>query len=62
MGEPDSRWTNLMNTAAVCIDTILSEVKLGDPLSKVDAVAQGYLDEAGRRKNIKIAGGLKIER
>jgi Xaa-Pro dipeptidase len=61
VGEPDSRWTNLMNTAAGCIDTILSEVRLGDPLSKVDAVAQRYTDEAGIRKYVWWVGGYAQE-
>lgn len=61
VGEPDSRWSNLMNTAVGCIDSILSEVKLGDPLSKVDAVAQRYLDEAGLRKYVWWAGGYSQE-
>ena len=61
VGEPDPRWTNLMNTAAGCIDTILSEVKLGDPLSKVDAVAQRYTDEAGIRQHVWWIGGYAQE-
>lgn len=61
LGEPDSRWSTLMNAAAGCIDTILSEVKLGDPLSYVDTVAQRYLDEAGIQKYIWWAGGYAQE-
>jgi Xaa-Pro dipeptidase len=61
VGEPDPRWTSLMNTAAGCIDTILSEVKLGDPLSKVDAVAQRYTDETGIREYVWWVGGYAQE-
>ncbi len=61
VGEPDPRWTNLMNTAAGCIDTILSEVKLGDPLSKVNAVAQRYTDQAGLREYVWWVGGYAQE-
>ena len=61
VGEPDPRWTNLMNTAVGCIETILAEVKLGDPLSKVDAVAQRYIDEAGIRKYVWWVGGYAQE-
>ena len=61
VGEPDPRWTDLMTKAAGCIDTILSEVKLGDPLSKVDAVAQRYTDEAGIRKYVWWVGGYAQE-
>lgn len=61
VGEPDSRWTDLMTKAASCIDTIQSEVKLGDPLSSVDAVAQRYTDEAGIRKYVWWVGGYAQE-
>ena len=61
VGEPDPRWTNLMTTAAGCIDAILREVKLGDSLSKVDAVAQGYTDEADLRKYVWWVGGYAQE-
>ncbi len=61
LGEPDARWTNLMTTAAGCIDTILSEVKLGDPISKVDAVAQKYTDDAGIREYVWWVGGYGQE-
>ena len=61
LGEPDKRWTNLMNAAAGCIDAILAEVKLGDPLSKVDAVAQRYIDEAGIREYVWWVGGYAQE-
>ena len=61
VGEPDPRWTGLMTTAAGCIDAILSAVKLGDRLSTVDAVAQGYTDQAGLRKYVWWVGGYAQE-
>jgi len=61
VGEPDPRWTDLMTTAAGCIDAIQSEIKLGDPISKVDAVAQRYIDDAGIRKYVWWVGGYGQE-
>ena len=61
VGEPDPRWTNLMTTAAGCIDAIVSELKLGDSLSKVDAVAQRYTDESGIREYVWWVGGYAQE-
>ncbi|MDZ4736975.1 MAG: Xaa-Pro peptidase family protein [Rhodospirillaceae bacterium] len=61
LGKPDSRWTDLMNTASGCIDDIISKVKVGDPLSKVDDVAQRYIDEAGIRKYVWWVGGYTQE-
>ena len=61
LGEPDTRWTGLMTKAAGCIDTILSEIKLGDSLSKVDAVAQLYTDQSGIREYVWWVGGYAQE-
>ena len=61
LGEPDPRWTGLMTKAAGCIDTILSEIKLGDSLSKVDAVAQRYTDQSGIREYVWWVGGYAQE-
>jgi Xaa-Pro dipeptidase len=61
LGEPDGRWTDLMNAAAGGIDAILGDVKLGDPLSKVDATAQRYVDDAGLRKYVWWVGGYAQE-
>ena len=40
LGEPDPRWTDLMTKAAGCIDAIVAEAKLGDPLSRVEEIGQ----------------------
>ena len=61
LGEPDARWTDLMNKAVGCVDAVISEVKPGDPLTKVDAVAQRYTDEAGIRKYVWWVGGYAQE-
>ncbi len=57
IGEPDERWTDLMNKAAGCIDAIVAGSKLGDRLSEVDAIGQAYLDDAGLREYVWWAGG-----
>jgi Xaa-Pro aminopeptidase len=61
VGEPDPRWTDLMTKAAGCIDNILSEIKLGDPLSKIDGLAQRYTDDVGIRKYVWWVGGYAQE-
>jgi Xaa-Pro dipeptidase len=60
LGEPDGRWTGLMDKAAGCIDAIQEQVGLGDPLSKVDEVAQRYIDEVGIRKYVWWVGGYAL--
>ena len=60
LGEPDSRWTELMTKSANCIDAVIAEIKVGDLMSKVDAVAQRYTDEAGLRKYVWWVGGYAL--
>ncbi len=57
LGEPDPRWTELMTKAAGCIDAIVAEAKLGDPMSRVEAIAQAYIDEVGIREYVWWVGG-----
>ena len=57
LGEPDARWTELMDKAAGCIDAIVAGARLGDPLSRVDEIGQAYIDEAGIREYLWWAGG-----
>lgn len=61
LGKPDPRWTDLMNRASGCIDTIVSKIKVGDPMSKVEEVAQRYTDEQGLRKYVWWVGGYTQE-
>ena len=61
IGEVDNRWIELMAKAAKCIDHIKEEVHLGDPLHKVDEVAQEYIDEAGLRNYVWWVGGYAQE-
>ncbi len=57
LGEPDPRWTELMTKAAGCIDAIVAEAKLGDPMSRVEAIAQAHIDEVGIREYVWWVGG-----
>ncbi len=57
LGEPDPRWTDLMNKAAGCIDAIIAEAKLGDPMSRVAEIGQAYTDDAGIREYVWWVGG-----
>ena len=57
LGEPDPRWTDLMDKAAGCIDAIVAGAKLGEPLSRVDEIGQAYVDEVGIREYLWWAGG-----
>lgn len=60
LGEPDARWTGLMQTSAGCINAIVSEVKAGDPWSKVAMVGDRYLKETGLAKYLWWAGGYAL--
>ena len=57
LGEPDPRWTDLMDKAAGCIDAIMAEAKLGDRLSRVEEIGQAYTDAAGIRDYVWWVGG-----
>jgi Xaa-Pro dipeptidase len=60
LGRPDPRWTDLMDRAAGCIDAILDQAKLGEPLSAIDAIAQRHIDEAGLRRYVWWVGGYAL--
>lgn len=60
LGEPDPRWIDLMTRAAGCIDAIQSEIGLGDPLSRIESVAQRYIDENDLRKYVWWVGGYSF--
>ncbi len=46
-----------MTKSAGCIDAIVAEAKLGDPMSRVDEIAQAYIDEVGIREYVWWVGG-----
>ena len=60
LGEPDPRWRKLMFESAGCIDAILEQVSVGDLLSKVETVAQGYIDRVGLREHVWWVGGYSL--
>ncbi len=60
LGPPDPRWTGMMNTSAACVDAVVDACKVGDPLSKVQEVADAFIDEAGLRKYVWFVGGYSL--
>jgi Xaa-Pro aminopeptidase len=60
LGEPDSRWVDLMEMSAGCIDAVLREVRPGDPWSKAAAVGERYIDEVGLRQYLWWVGGYAL--
>ena len=60
LGKPDERWVSLMDKSAGCIDAIQAEIKLGQPMSEVENIAQRYIDSAGIRKYVWWVGGYSL--
>jgi Xaa-Pro aminopeptidase len=60
LGEPDKHWTDLMDKSAACIDAIQAAVTTGDLMSKVQEVADHYIDQAGLRKYVWFVGGYSL--
>lgn len=60
LGEPDQRWTTLMDNSAGCVDAVLKGVKVGDNLSKVQEVADAYTDKVGLRDYVWFVGGYSL--
>ncbi len=57
IGEPDPRWKDVMDRSAASVDVVMDAVKPGDPLSKVQRVADDYIDNAGLREHVWFIGG-----
>ena len=57
LGDPDPRWVDLMDKSAGSVDAIVEAVKPGDPISKVQKVADEYIDSVGLRKYVWFVGG-----
>jgi Xaa-Pro aminopeptidase len=49
-----------MEKSAGCADRILSEIKLGDPFTKVNEVGNAYIDEVGLRDRAWWIGGYSF--
>ena len=60
LGEPDKRWSTLMDKSAGCIDAVIEGVKVGDNLSKVHDVANTYTDAMGLRDYVWFVGGYSL--
>jgi Xaa-Pro aminopeptidase len=60
LGEPDKRWTDMMDKSAACVDAVLAGVATGDMMSKVQDVADNYIDHVGLRKYVWFVGGYSL--
>jgi len=60
LGEPDSRWADLMNKSAGCMDAIMAAIRPGDSWRKVAQVGDQYIDEMGIRGYLWWAGGYAL--
>ncbi len=60
LGQPDERWTRLMTTSAGCMDAVTQACRPGDPVSKVQEVADDYIDRAGLRQWVWFVGGYSL--
>lgn len=60
LGEPDRRWSELMTASAGCADAVMAEIRPGDPFSKVQQVADAYIDRAGLRPLVWFVGGYTL--
>ena len=60
LGEPDPRWTDMMDKSAGCIDAIQAAVKTGDMMSKAQDVADHYIDQVGLRQYVWFVGGYSL--
>ncbi|MEM7121797.1 MAG: Xaa-Pro peptidase family protein [Pseudomonadota bacterium] len=60
LGEPDPRWTDMMDKSAGCIDAIQAAVSTGDMMSKAQDVADHYTDQVGLRPYVWFVGGYSL--
>lgn len=60
LGKPDPRWTELMDKSAGCAEAVVREVKPGDPWTKVQKVADRYIEAAGIGKWVWWVGGYAL--
>ena len=60
LGEPDQRWTDMMDKSAACVDAVQASVTTGDMMSKVQDVADNYIDHVGLRKYVWFVGGYSL--
>jgi len=60
VGRADQRWLDVMEKAAGSIDAILAEVKLGDPLPRVDEIAHRHIRNEGLMEEAWWIGGYPL--
>jgi hypothetical protein len=48
LGKVDPRWHDLMDRSAGCIDAVVEAVKPGEPMSRIQEVADAYTDAGGQ--------------
>lgn len=60
VGEPDRRWTDLVERSRTSFDEILEHVRPGDPMEKVVEVAMRHLTAAGIAERAWFVGGYDI--
>ncbi|MGE0237814.1 MAG: M24 family metallopeptidase [Parvibaculaceae bacterium] len=60
VGEPDRRWTDLVETSRVSFDRIIEQVRPGDPMEKVVEVAMEYLNAVGIGERGWFIGGYDV--
>jgi Xaa-Pro aminopeptidase len=60
VGEPDKRWTDLVETSRISFDRIIEEVRPGDPMEKVVEVGFGYLESVGIAHRGWFIGGYDV--
>jgi len=60
VGRADSRWYELMDKAAGCIDAVLEAVKPGESTARVQEVADAYTDAQGLRPYVWLIGGYTL--
>ena len=60
VGKADDRWLDVMEKAAGSIDAILENAKLGDPLPRVNEIANAHIDKVDLQKYAWWIGGYPL--
>ncbi len=60
IGKADNRWLDVMERASGSIDAIIENVKLGDPLPRVDEVANEHIRKVGLENDAWWIGGYPL--
>ncbi len=60
LGTPDDRWADVFKKASGSVEAVVGAVRPGDPMRKVQQVADAYIDEMGLRKYAWFIGGYAL--